>query len=152
MSSPLRGLDGSLLDSLNLSFISDMHQSMNRLLRVIHTSSCRGLATRARPNSEGSGSKLPSRTRERFKYSKGSNNLPRVAPIGAAFVLGGAAFWLKGKKEEEVLDSNPSSGEIKIISLDELKEMCEKGRIVVAFQGALYDMSNFSGAFSMVEP
>ena len=39
---------------------------------------------------------------------------------------------------------NPEKEE-RLYSLDELGDMCENGRIVVAFQGGLYDMTNFSG-------
>ena len=59
-----------------------------------------------------------------------------TAPLGAvASVLCGAILL---KAEEEKRRS-------RVFTLEELGAMCESGRIVVALQGGLYDMSDFSG-------
>ena len=132
-----------------------MHHSMHRLIRAIQTPaalSCRRLST----NSFSNGSKIP------------KCFTSRVAPVGAvsAFMIGGAIlFQNKNGKEDNKPDKNnvyieslskypgfkenkndnEDSSKPRIYSIQELGAMCEKGRIVVAFQGGLYDMTHFTG-------
>ena len=42
-------------------------------------------------------------------------------------------------------NNNEDSSKPRIYSLKELGALCEKGQIVVAFQGSLYDMTHFTG-------
>jgi len=104
-----------------------MHNRMHRLLRAIQTSSRRGLAAGAKL-SEGPG------VNKRFI---------KVAPIGVAAVCGAMVFqWKDGVAQ---FKNEEHSDKTRVYSLTELAEMCEKGQIVVAYRGALYDVTDFSG-------
>ena len=93
---------------------------MHRLLRVIQTSSCRGLSAQTkRPSTEGP-------------------NFSKATPIGAAaFIACGTALILQA--------IGGQSKSPRIYSLDEFKTMVAEGRIVIAYQGGLYDMTDFTG-------
>ena len=96
---------------------------MHRLLRVIQSTSCRGLSTQTRPSSEGS-------------------NFSKATPIGAAaFIACGTAIILQ-RGNDDLQAGQPKP---RIYSLDEFKNMVAEGRIVIAYQGDLYDMTNFTG-------
>ena len=65
-----------------------------------------------------------------------SGRLFWTAPLGAVASVLAGSILLKAEEERR---------RNKVFSLEELGDMCESGRIVVALQGGLYDMSDFSG-------
>jgi len=69
-----------------------------------------------------------------------SSKMQRWVPFGAAVTVacGATAIQLVGSSTE-------LEAQEKVYSLKELKDMCEDGRIVVAYKGDLFDMSDFSG-------
>jgi len=102
-----------------------MNQAMQRLVRLVQTASHRGFHTHGRINGE-KGSNVPKR-------------LIWAVPVGTAiFAVGGGAL-LSLQAEEHKKTKR------RLISLSEFQAMCEEGRTVVAYQGELYDMSDFSG-------
>ena len=133
-----------LIANLHWPF-SDME--MQRLL--LRLSSCRGLCT-ARPRPVSSSQNPGGFNNARSNPTQKGRNLSKLA-IGAAagaMVIGGGAalvlnpksLTLKAEVAKKAVAQKP-----RVFSLDELGEMCENGRIVVAYQGSLYDMSDFSG-------
>ena len=52
--------------------------------------------------------------------------------------VGAAALFARRDDEDESQCS-------RLYSLDELSKMCEAGRVVVAYKGSLYDVTNFTG-------
>merc|ERR1719429_633362 len=102
-----------------------MHSPVPRLLRVFQVSR-RCMGTR-------SGSTKLSRV----PILQGSSGrLFWTAPLGAVASVLAGSILLKAEEERR---------KNKVFSLEELGDMCESGRIVVALQGGLYDMSDFSG-------
>ena len=101
---------------------------MHRLLRVIQTSSCRGLSAQTkRPSTEGP-------------------NFSKATPIGAAaFIACGTALILHQRGNDDLQAIGGQSKSPRIYSLDEFKTMVAEGRIVIAYQGGLYDMTDFTG-------
>ena len=68
-----------------------------------------------------------------------------MAPVGgAAFMLGGAILFSQKTEKDAIQEETPIE-KPRIWSLGELGAMCEKGRIVVAYRGGLYDMTDFTG-------
>ena len=61
-----------------------------------------------------------------------------LAPPAAVVMFGGAALMFTKKSDDD-------KDAAKIYSVAELDKMVEKGRIVVAYQGGLYDMTAFTG-------
>jgi len=102
-----------------------MDQAMHRLIRMVQVSSRRGFFTHGRMG--------------RLKGPNLHKRLFWAVPLGAAVsaVCGGALLTLQA----EELKKNKR----RQISLSEFQAMCEEGRTVVAYQGELYDMSDFSG-------
>jgi len=98
---------------------------MHRLIRMIHISSRRGFSARSRRFQQGSSS-----IRKGFLWA---------APIGAAASVACGAMLFKVHAEVE------QKSKTRVFTLSELAEMCENGRMVVAYQGGLYDMSDFTG-------
>merc|ERR1719450_193946 len=82
------------------------------------------------------------------KYSKQDRNHhhnfhsrfnPKLTTItGCSLLFSGAALV-------NLQNSGEKEAPVRIVSLRELAEMCAKGRIVVAYRGSLYDMTNFTG-------
>lgn len=107
---------------------------MYRFFRTIQTPSCRRLSTRSNQFSgSGNGAKIP-------------KSLKRVAPIGAAtFMLGGAILFNHKNEKDAIQEPEAPIEKPRIFSLGELGALCEKGRIVVAYRGGLYDMTDFTG-------
>jgi len=96
---------------------------MQRLIRMVHASSRRGFYGRA----------------SRQKGPTLQKRLIWAVPVGAAVsaLCGGALLTLQAEQLKK--------SKRRQISLSEFASMCEEGRTVVAFQGDLYDMSDFSG-------
>ena len=93
-----------------------------------------------------SASRQPSGTRSFARSSAGhsSKAIPRWAPFGEATALCGAVvFQVAGPSADSEAALVPNDG--KLYKLDELREMCDDGKIVVAYRGDLFDMSHFSG-------
>ena len=101
---------------------SDMHQPMHRVLRTLQLSSRRGFTSSNKPPFSGSRARV----------------LLRATPIGAAGVVLGASLLQWSSKEK--VEAKP-----RIYSLQELSTMCQEDRIVIAYQGGLYDMTDFTG-------
>ena len=111
-----------------------MHHRMYRLFRTIQNPGNRRLSTRSNPFSgSGNGAKIP-------------KPLKIVAPVGgAAFMLGGAILFNQKSEKDAIQEPEVPIEKPRIYSLGELGAMCEKGRIVVAYRGGLYDMTDFTG-------
>ena len=58
----------------------------------------------------------------------------KLLGTGTILAFGTGGLYLQNKEKTS-----------KIYSLTELGQMCEKGRIVVAYKGSLYDMTDFTG-------
>jgi len=71
------------------------------------------------------------------KQSKRSAAAPLMAGSATAIVFGGVAFTLQGQTE--------SKAENRVFSLQEMQGMCDEGKIVVAYQSELYDVTAFTG-------
>ena len=103
---------------------------MHRLLRALQaaSSSAHSMST--------SGSRAPP-PKGNFKVGK------MLAPPAAVVMFGGAGLMFIGSKQ----DDNEKVGKTtRIFSVAEFDKMVEKeDRIVVAYQGGLYDMSDFTG-------
>ena len=107
---------------------------MHRLLRAVQAAS----SSSSHCMSSTSGSRPPPPPRGNFKMGK------MLAPPAAVVMFGGAALMFSGRKSED--DNEKAGRATRIYSVTEFDKMVEKeGRIVVAYQGGLYDMSNFTG-------
>ena len=102
-----------------------MDQAMHRLIRMVQISSRRGFYTHGRMG--------------RLKGPNLHKRLFWAVPLGAAVsaVCGGALLTLQAEELKKTKRRQ--------FSLSEFQAMCEEGRTVVAYQGELYDMSDFSG-------
>jgi len=98
---------------------------MRRLFRVVQSSSCRKFS------SQSSSSKQQGISLQR-------KHLWAVpAGVAASAVCAGVVLKLKAEERKRLKNRQ--------FSLDEFESMCSEGRTVVAYQGDLYDMSDFSG-------
>jgi len=81
-------------------------------------------------------------TQTNHNYHRNYHKKHQTRKIGKLALISGVAISgaaiIHVKKDEE---DSPQ----KVFSLMELAEMCAKGRIVVAYQGSLYDMTHFTG-------
>ena len=97
-----------------------MHSTARRVSKLLQFSNCRVISAVPR--------------------GPGSNPRPNKswqAVLGLT-LAGGTIVFLNN-------DKNKTENGPKIYSLKEFGQMVEKGRIVVAYQGSLYDMTDFTG-------
>lgn len=102
-----------------------MEPGMRRLFRVVQSSSCRKFSSQS------------SSSRHQGISLQRKHLWAVPAGVAASAVCAGVILKLKAEERKRLKNRQ--------FSLDEFQSMCSEGRTVVAYQGDLYDMSDFSG-------